>query len=181
MTPRPPRTLARTADRTPSFALVLVLTAALLALLIPLKANAALPIGVDIAAGAGGGYSFDGKAPAFDLHLRGELRLGFFTLGLSLKERPPLPAITPANALLVYGDLGVNLPIKKSRIALRVGFGGGHVGQPAFGIHETIGLHLFAVPVVGIGFEVDFDQTWLVKQSAWDRGIGGRVMLLIRI
>ena len=165
----------------PSLGLVLVLTAALVALLIPMKAKAALPIGVDIAGGAGGGYSFDGNKPAFDLHLRAELRLGVFTLGASLKERPPLPALTPANALLVYGDLGVNIPIKKSRLAFRVGFGGGHVGQPAFGVHETIGLHLFAVPVIGVGFEVDFDQTWLVEATKWDRGVGGRVMLLIRI
>jgi hypothetical protein len=161
--------------------LVLVLTCALLALLLPLKARAALPIGLDIAAGAGGGYSFDRANPTFDLHLRAELRLGFFTLGASLKERPPLPALTPANALLVYGDLGVNLPIKKSRLAFRVGFGGGHVGQPAFGVHETIGLHLFAIPILGIGFEVDFDQTWLIESTKWDRGFGGRVMLLIRI
>ena len=176
-----PRSLAPTEPRTPSLGLVLVLTCALLALLLPLKARAALPIGLDIAAGAGGGYSFDRANPTFDLHLRAELRLGFFTLGASLKERPPLPALTPANALLVYGDLGVNLPVKKSRLAFRVGFGGGHVGQPAFGVHETIGLHLFAIPILGIGFEVDFDQTWLIESTKWDRGFGGRVMLLIRI
>ena len=175
------RSSPRSPAPTPSLGLVLVLTAALVALLLPMKARAALPIGLDIAAGAGGGYSFDSKAPAFDLHLRAELRIGFFTLGVSLKERPPLPALTPANALMVYGDLGVNFPIKKSRLALRVGFGGGHVGQPAFGVHETIGLHLFAIPVLGIGFEVDFDQTWLIETTKWDRGLGGRVMLLIRI
>lgn len=167
--------------RTPSLGLVLFLATLLLALLAPLGARAALPIGLDIAAGAGGGWSFDSHKAAFDLHLRAELRLGVFVLGASLKERPPLPRIAPANALLVYGELGANIPIAKSRIAIRVGFGGGHAGQPVFGVHETLGAHLFAVSAIGVGFEVDFDQTWLLDASRWDRGIGGRVLLLIRI
>ncbi len=162
----------------------LLLLIPLATLLLAAPASAALPIGLDIAAGAGGSGSFDKSGAGFDLHLRGELRLGFFTLGASLKERPPLPKLTPANRLMVYGELGFNIPLPKSRIAVRAGVGGGHQGAgsgPLFGVHETVGWHLFAVPIVGIGFEVDFDQTYLLDASRWDHGIGGRVLLLIRI
>ncbi|MCP4870289.1 MAG: hypothetical protein GY898_16420 [Proteobacteria bacterium] len=145
---------------------------------------AALPIGLDVAAGAGGSGSFDKTNVGFDLHLRAELRLGFFAVGASLKERPPLPKITPANRLMVYGDLGFNIPLPKSRIIVRGGVGGGNQSAgsgPLFGLHETAGFHLFAVPIVGIGFEVDFDQTLVLDAMTWDHGVGGRVMLLIRI
>ena len=134
-----------------------------------------------LAAGAGGSGSFDERVAAFDLHVRAELRLGVFTLGASLKERPPLPNITPANALLIYGDLGLNIPLPKGRIALRAGVGGGDIDGPVIGLHETVGLHLFAVPVIGIGFEADFEQTWLLEKERWSRGVGGRLLLLVRL
>jgi len=153
----------------------------LLLLLLPRPAAAALPIGFDLAAGAGGSGSFDERVAAFDLHVRAELRLGVFTLGASLKERPPLPNITPANALLIYGDLGLNIPLPKGRIALRAGVGGGDIDGPVIGLHETVGLHLFAVPVIGIGFEADFEQTWLLEKERWSRGVGGRLLLLVRL
>jgi len=163
---------------------LLLLIPALLLLATAAPAQAALPIGLDVAAGAGGSGSFDRTHVGFDLHLRAELRLGFFVLGASLKDRPPLPKLTPANRLMVYGDLGFNIPLPKSRIIVRAGAGGGHQSAGTgglFGVHETAGFHVFAIPIVGIGFEVDFDQTLLLDAMRWDHGVGGRVMLLIRI
>lgn len=163
---------------------LLLLLPAVLFLTVATPAQAALPIGLDVAAGAGGSGSFDKSNVGFDLHLRAELRLAYFTVGASLKERPPLPKITPANRLMIYGDLGFNIPLPKSRIIVRGGVGGGHQSAgsgPLFGIHETAGWHLFAVELIGIGFEVDFDQTLVLDAMRWDHGVGGRVMLLIRI
>jgi opacity protein-like surface antigen len=163
---------------------LLLLVPAVLLLTTAAPAEAALPIGLDIAAGAGGSGSFDRSNAGFDLHLRGELRLGFFTIGASLKERPPLPKLTPANRLMIYGDLGFNIPLPKCRIIFRAGVGGGTQSAgvgPLFGIHETVGFHLFALDMLGIGFEVDLDQTLLVDAMTWDHGLGGRIMLLFRI
>ncbi len=165
---------------------LLLLAPAVFALLLtaaPSPARAALPVGLDIAAGAGGSGAWDRSSVGFDLHLRAELRLAFLTVGASLVERPPLPKLTPANRLLIYGDLGFNVPLPKARIAIRAGIGGGNQAgtSPLFGAHETAGLHLFAIPILGIGFEVDFTQTWLMDLPKWEHGVGGRVMLLIRI
>lgn len=156
---------------------------ALLLVVAPSPAQAALPIGLDIAGGVGGSGTFDRTSAGFDLHLRAELRLGFLTLGASLKDRPPLPRLTPANRLMIYGELGFNVPLPKARLAFRFGLGGGKLAKDSAlaGAHETAGLHIFAVPIVGIGLEVDFEQTWLMDVPSWEIGMGGRVLLLIRI
>ncbi len=159
-----------------------LVVAALCLWLVPAQAEAALPLGFDIAAGIGFRGDLAEPQGSLDLRLRAEFRLGPIALGGSFRGLPKVLGVHGEHKAMGYGHIGLNLPIKKSRIILRVGAGGGaeEAGTPLFGVHEAIGIHFFAIPVVGIGLEADFDQTYRVSQETWNHGLSGVVLLLLR-
>jgi len=165
-------------------ALLLLVPIALLAgPLAPSQARAALPIGFDAGVGVGINGAIDFASPALDIRARAELRLGPLALGAGFRGMPSFIKTKMPHRTLIYGHLGLNIPLPKARIVVRAGAGGGTDSEQSrlFGLHEIVGLHLFPKKVVGIGFEADFDQTLDVGAMTWNRGISGLALLLIRL
>jgi len=151
--------------------------------LCPSDAEAALPVGFDAAAGIGINGAIDFKSPALDLRARAELRIGPLALGAGLRGLPSFIRSKAPHRTLVYGHVGLNIPLPKARIVLRAGLGGGTDSDESklFGVHEIVGLHIFPKPIIGFGFEADFDQTLNVEAETWNRGISGLGLLLFRL
>ena len=165
-------------------AMYLLFAAALLTVALPTQnAQAALPIGFDAAAGVGINAAIDFKSPALDLRARVELRIGPLALGAGARGLPAFIKTQMPHRTLIYGHIGLNIPLPKARIIVRAGLGGGTDSNQSklLGLHEIVGLHLFPTKIIGIGFEADFDQTLDVEKMSWNRGISGLVMLLIRV
>jgi hypothetical protein len=146
------------------------------------EAEAALPIGFDAAIGIGINGAIDFKSPALDLRARAELRLGPIAVGAGFRGMPSFIKTKMPHRTLVYGHIGLNIPLPKARIVLRAGAGGGTDSDQSklFGLHEIVGLHLFPKKVLGIGFEADFDQTLNVEAEVWNRGVSGLGLFLVR-
>jgi|GEM_PF-5156411 len=165
-------------------ALTLLFTGAMLSFSAPTpSAHAALPIGFDAAVGAGVNGAIDFKSPALDLRIRAELRLGPLALGAGFRGLPSFIKSQMPHRTLVYGHIGLNLPLPKARIIVRAGVGGGTDSEEnkLFGLHEIVGLHIFPAKVIGFGFEADFDQTLDVEATTWNRGISGLALFLIKL
>ncbi|MBJ93369.1 MAG: hypothetical protein CMP23_02725 [Rickettsiales bacterium] len=162
-----------------------VFVAAVLAtLLLPARqAEAALPIGFDAALGLGVNGAIDLQSPALDLRARAELRIGPLAIGAGFRGLPAFISTELPHRTLIYGHIGLNIPLPKARIVLRAGAGGGTDSDQSrlFGLHEIVGLHLFPKKIIGIGFEADFDQSLDLDRSKWNRGISGLVLLLFRL
>ena len=151
--------------------------------LVPGQAQAALPVGFDAAVGVGVNGAIDFESPSLDLRARAELRIGPLALGAGFRGMPSFIKAKLPHRTLIYGHVGLNIPLPKARIVLRGGVGGGTDSDEnkLFGLHEIVGLHLFPKKVIGIGFEADFDQTLDVEAETWNRGISGLGLLLIRL
>jgi hypothetical protein len=171
-------------ESSPSKTLPLLIAMAILSLAVPMRsAQAALPVGFDAAAGIGINGAIDFKSPALDLRARVELRIGPLALGAGIRGLPSFIKTQMPHRTLVYGHVGLNIPLPKARIIVRAGIGGGtdSVQSKLFGVHEVVGLHLFPAKIIGVGFEADFDQTLDVEAETWNRGISGLVLLLLRL
>jgi hypothetical protein len=147
------------------------------------EARAALPIGFDAGAGIGINGAIDFASPALDIRARAELRIGPLALGAGFRGMPSFFKTKMPHRTLIYGHIGLNIPLPRARIVVRAGAGAGTDSDQSklFGVHEIVGLHLFPKKVIGIGFEADFDQTLDVEAKTWNRGISGLVLLLVRL
>jgi len=167
-----------------SAAFSLFIALVMLSLATPVRsAQAALPVGFDAAAGIGINGAIDFKSPALDLRARAELRVGPLAFGAGIRGLPSFIKTQMPHRTLVYGHLGLNIPLPKARIIVRAGVGGGTDSSQSklFGLHEIVGLHLFPAKIIGVGFEADFDQTLDVETETWNRGISGLALILLRL
>ena len=109
-----------------SKALPLLIAVVMLCLAVPVRsAHAALPVGFDAAVGIGINGAIDFKSPALDLRARVELRIGPLALGAGIRGLPSFIKTQMAHRTLVYGHVGLNIPLPKARIIVRAGVGGG--------------------------------------------------------